>query len=256
MGVITNSAQMGYTIRGIPLVKIVLSTSCSTIDGCDHEPHHRCTVDIQQDVGNSDYYGIYYSDHYYDHSHAGPTHRPHRALTIIIILLSVLWSSDARRHHRQVHGPRAPQTLTQAHGTYVNKHVYGKISNTHIDTTTVRIQPSAAKAAHGLSIITMNITSLNSKVYRYVASLKHDVIFIQEHRKTMPGQIKVPKGYKMRFSPAQITGSKTGGTLNISGGASQYCSTLSCMSTKLAHTSHMEDITGRRLLSHCMMGSI
>ena len=90
--------------------------------------------------------------------------------------------------------------------------------DTHMDSNTITNQPAAARAAHGLSIITMNITSWNSKIYRYVASLTHDVIFIQEHRKTMPSQIKVPKGYKMIFAPAQITGSKHGGTLNTSGG--------------------------------------
>ena len=194
MGVIAISAQMGHTIRGESLVEDVLS-SCATIDGWEHEPHHLCTLDIQQDAGNTDYYGKYYSDHYYDHSYAGVTHRPHRALTIIIILFSVLWSSgEARRYQRQVHAPRDPQSITQAQGTYVNTHMYEKLRNTHIDINIVRTQPSAAKAAHGLSIIIMNITSWNSKVYRYVASLKHDVIFIQEHRKTMSGQIKVPEG--------------------------------------------------------------
>ena len=76
----------------------------------------------------------------------------------------------------------------------------------------------AAKAARKLRIIIMNVTSWNSKIYRYVLSLPHDVIFIQEHRKTLPSQIKVPKGFRIVFSPAQITGSKQGVTLNTSGG--------------------------------------
>ena len=88
---------------------------------------------------------------------------PQRALMIMIICMCVLWECDARRGLRrslhQVAGPRAPETLTQAKGTYVTKYSYERIRSTHIDTNIVRPQPAPAKAAHGLTIITMNVTS-------------------------------------------------------------------------------------------------
>ena len=161
------------------------------------------------------HYRTYYGDQY-----SSASRQPQWALTtIIIILVSVLqWSSaDGRRTH-QAPFAVAPEPLTQGHGTYVHTRMYRHLCSTTVDANAIRTQPSAAKAAHGLSIITMNVTSWNSKIYRYVASLSHDVIFIQEHRKTLPSQIRVPKGYKMIFSPAQVTGSKVGGTLNTSGG--------------------------------------
>ena len=144
--------------------------------------------------------------------------RPSWLLTIILVSACALWETDARRPPRQVPGPRAPNTLVRTQGTYVTKYSYEKLRVTHVDTNIIRPQPAPAKAAHGLSIITMNVTSWNSKVYQYVASLHHDVIFIQEHRKTMASHIKVPKGYKMIFSQAHVTGHKLGGTQNTSGG--------------------------------------
>ena len=150
---------------------------------------------------------------------AGARHGPHWTICILLVIMNKSWNAYGRRHPRPgILGPKAPATLTQEHGTYVTKRAYNHMRNTHIDSNTIRNQPAAARAAHGLSLITMNITSWNSKIYRYVASLTHDVIFIQEHRKTMPSQIKVPEGYKIIFAPAQITGSKHGGTLNNSGG--------------------------------------
>ena len=132
--------------------------------------------------------------------------------------LCVQWHPESHRRPK-VLGPRAPDSLTQGHDTYFTKDVYGKLCSTHMDANTIRDQPAAARAAKALSIITMNITSWNSKIYRYVASLPHDVIFIQEHRTTLPGQLKVPKGYKMIFSLPQVTGTKKGGTPNTSGGS-------------------------------------
>ena len=161
-----------------------------------------------------------YHEEAYQHPHSdGFRSRPHRALILLLLMFNIPCGVHARRPPRaEPQGPVAPGSLTQDHGTYVTKNAYGALRSTHIDANTIRQQPAAAKAAHGLSIITMNVTSWNTKVYQYVASLHHDVIFIQEHRKTMASQIKVPKGYKMIFSRAHVTGTKVGGTLNTSGG--------------------------------------
>ena len=78
---------------------------------------------------------------------------------------------------KQVVGTRAPQGLAHPnHGTYVSKKEYARLSETSTDRHPIRDQPAAAKAARALSIIIMNITSWNSKIYRNVSSLNHDVI--------------------------------------------------------------------------------
>ena len=168
------------------------------------------------------YYGTYYSDHY-----SSATCQPHWATTAVMIMLVCVlqWLGVEGHGFQQAPLAPAPRALTQQHGTYVHKKMYEHLCTSTVDTNVIRNQPATAKSAHGLTIITMNVTSWNSKVYRYVASLSHDVIFIQEHRKTLPGQIRVPKGYKMIFSPAQVTGSKAGGTLNTSGGVAILVST-------------------------------
>ena len=145
-----------------------------------------------------------YHGHYYQRS-AGVQCRPHWALMLMLMLISMPWNMHARRHPRfRVQGPIAPDTLTQDHSTYVTKNAYGNLRNTHVDINTIREQPKAAKAARKLRILTMNVTSWSSKIYRYVLSLPYDVIFFQEHRKTLPRQIKVPKGFRLAFPPPRV----------------------------------------------------
>ena len=133
-----------------------------------------------------------------DASCAGRTAPTKWSLTIVMLCaLAMADFVDGRRRAKVTHphGTQAPPSLTHAEkGTHVTKRMYTHVRDTYIDKNPIRIQPPAAKGAHGLSIITLRITSWNSKIFRYIESLDFDVIFIQEHRKLMKKHIKIPKG--------------------------------------------------------------
>ena len=96
--------------------------------------------------------------------------------------------------------------LSRAH--WLHNNVYKNISRTSSDINPVRDQPPPKNGARGHKIVTINVTSWNSKIYRYIKSLDYDVIFVQEHRKTRRQHIKLPKEYCMQFSPANVTGTR------------------------------------------------